>query len=110
MSLGATESIAPTPATVRPSWRAELRALVVIAAPLAAGFLAEMAMSVTDTIIVGRLGSIPLAGVGLAANLLFSALMICMSVVSIVGVLAAQAHGAGQREAISHAVRQGFWV
>ncbi len=110
MKLAAAEVIAPTSANVRPSWRAELRALVVIAAPLAAGFLAEMAMSVTDTIIVGRLGSIPLAGVGLAANLLFSALMVCMSVVSIVGVLAAEAHGSGQRGAISHAVRQGFWV
>src|SRR5262249_25578516 len=30
--------------------------------------------------------------------------------VSIVGVLAAQAHGAGNPSAIGHAVRQGFWV
>jgi MATE family multidrug resistance protein len=102
-AASAAGGYAPTP-------REEARVLVRIAAPLAAGFLAEMAMNVTDTIIVGRLGNVELAGVGLAASVLFNVLFVCMAVVSIVGVLAAQAHGAGNPAAIGHAVRQGFWV
>jgi MATE family multidrug resistance protein len=93
-----------------PTPRKEAGRIAVIAAPLAAGYLAEVAMNLTDTVIVGRLGSVELGAVGLASNMLFGLLVPCMSIVSIVGVLAAQAHGAGDQSAIAHAVRQGFWV
>ncbi|HLB79182.1 MAG TPA: MATE family efflux transporter [Dongiaceae bacterium] len=100
---GWTAGAKPTPST-------ELRALLRITAPLAAAYLAEMAMSFTDMAIVGRLGSVELAAVGLAANLLVSVLFICMGVVSIVGVLVAQAHGAGDDAAAGRGLRQGLWV
>ncbi|WP_119458918.1 MATE family efflux transporter [Rhodospirillaceae bacterium SYSU D60014] len=93
-----------------PTPQAELRATLRITGPLAAAYLAEMAMSFTDTVIVGRLGSVELAAVGLAANLLISLLLICMGVVSIVGVFVAQAHGAGDGAAVGRSVRQGLWV
>lgn len=93
-----------------PMPREELRATLRITAPLAAAFLAEMAMSFTDTVIVGRLGSVQLAAVGLAANLLISVLLACMAVVSIVGVLVAQAHGSGDDAAVGRSLRQGLWV
>ena len=102
---GASQGAAPVPAP-----RTELRATLKITTPLAAAFLAEMAMSFTDTVIVGHLGSVELAAVGLASNLLISVLLVCMAVVSIVGVLVAQAHGAGDEAAVGRAVRQGLWV
>ena len=40
---------------------AELRATLALAAPLAAANLAQMAMGVTNTVMVGRLGAMPLA-------------------------------------------------
>src|SRR5262245_30212606 len=102
---------APVAAAGTPAHGAEMRTLIAVAAPIAAGFFAEMAMNFTDTLIIGRnVGSLALGAVGLSANLLFSLLMVCMGVISMVGAFAAQAHGAGDRAAISHTVRQGFWV
>ena len=43
---------------------AELRATLALAAPLAAANLAQMAMGVTNTVMVGRLGAMPLAAAG----------------------------------------------
>ncbi len=47
------------------------RKLIVLAAPMACGNLAQTALSFIDTIFVGRLGSHALAGVGLATTLLY---------------------------------------
>src|SRR5688500_18495426 len=79
--------------TVSPSpLRSELASVISVAAPLAAGFIAETAMNFADLVIVGRLGSTELAAVSLTANLAFSLLFVCMGVVSAVSVFAAQAH------------------
>lgn len=88
----------------------EARALLIVAAPLSAAHLAEMAMGFTDMAVVGRLGSLELAAVGLSANILFGFLFVCTGLVSIVGVLVSEAEAAGQRERAGHAVRQGLWV
>ena len=94
-----------------PSRGEETRVLISVASPIAAGFIAEMAMNFTDTLVIGRnVGSLALGAIGLSANLLFTFLFVSMGVVSMVGAFAAQAHGAGDRAAISHTVRQGFWV
>jgi multidrug resistance protein, MATE family len=94
-----------------PSWQLEARTLCVITAPIAAGLLAEMAMNFTDTLIIGRVvGGVALGAVSLAAHVLFSLLVACMGVVSIVGAFAAQSHGAGDPDALARTVRQGFWV
>jgi MATE family, multidrug efflux pump len=99
------------PTTVpQQSIRQELGKLSVIAAPLAAGFLAEMGMNLTDLAIVGRLGTISLAAVGLITIVLFGVLFVGMSIASVVSVLAASAHGAGNRAQVSAAVGQGFWI
>ncbi len=96
---------------VTPSWRQEARTLAKITAPIAAGFLAEMAMNFSDTLIIGRVvGGIALGAVSLSAHVLFSLLFACMGVVSIVGAFAAQSHGAGDPIALARAIRQGFWV
>ncbi len=84
------------------SWR--------ISGPLAAAYLAEIAMGITDMLFVGRLGSVELAAVGLASSVLFELLIVAVSVVSIVAVLAAEARGAGSSEGVRRAVRQGFLI
>lgn len=96
---------------VTPTWCAEARTLSRLTAPIAAGFLAEMAMNFTDTIIIGRtIGAFAIGAVGLAAHVLFSLLIVCMGVVSVVGALAAQSHGAADPDDLARTVRQGFWV
>src|SRR5262245_54033544 len=90
--------------------RRETGALFVITIPVTAAYLAEMAMNFSDTVIVGRLGSVELAAVGIPAGLFFSTLFVCFGLVSMVGVMAAQAHGAGDKDGVTRAVRQGMWV
>ncbi|NIO25465.1 MAG: MATE family efflux transporter [Gammaproteobacteria bacterium] len=89
---------------------AELEAIVRISAPLAAAYLAEIAMGITDMLFVGRLGGLELAAVGLASSVLFEVVIVAVGLVSIVTVLAAEARGAGSAEGVRHAVRQGFVV
>ena len=79
--------------------RAELRATLALAAPLAAANLAQMAMGVTDTVMVGRLGATPLAAAGLGAMLYFSGGVMLQGILSAVSPLAAHALGAGDRPA-----------
>ena len=89
---------------------AELRAILRISGPLAAAYLAEIAMGITDMLFVGRLGSVELAAVGLASSVLFEILIVAIGLVSIIAVLAAEARGAGSAEGVRRVVRQGFLV
>ena len=78
---------------------AELRATLALAAPLAAANLAQMAMGVTDMVMVGRLGALPLAAAGLGAMLYFTGGVVLQGILSAVAPLAAHALGAGDRAA-----------
>jgi MATE family multidrug resistance protein len=72
----------------------EIRATLAVAAPLAGANLAQMAMSVTNVLIVGHLGATPLAAAGLGAALYISLLLLCQGVLTAVAPLAAHAIGA----------------
>ncbi len=50
----------------------EMRAMVKLAAPLALAQIGQMAMGVVDVAIVGRLGAVPLAAVGVGNALFFA--------------------------------------
>lgn len=80
-----------------PSIRAEIGATLAVALPLAAANLAQMAMGLTDTIMVGRLGALPLAAAGLGVMLYFTMATAVQGVVNAVAPLAAHALGAGER-------------
>lgn len=92
------------------SLKDELRLFFVIATPLAAAYLAEFAMFITTKMVVGKLGYHSLAAVGIAAAISFEVLIVLMALLSIVGVLAAQAHGADDSSQLGQSVRQGLLV
>jgi MATE family, multidrug efflux pump len=77
----------------------EVRATLALAAPLAAANLAQMAMGVTDTIMVGTLGGVALAAVGLGGGFYFLGAIVCQGVLNAVAPLSAFAIGAGDRRA-----------
>jgi multidrug resistance protein, MATE family len=83
----------------RSSIGGELRATLALAAPLAAANLAQMAMGVTDMVMVGRLGAVPLAAAGLGAMLYFTGGVVLQGILSAVAPLTAHAFGAGDRAA-----------
>ncbi len=82
----------------------------MIAIPLAAAYFAEFAMFIVTKMVVGKLGYHSLAAVGIAGDLAFEVLLVLMALLTLVGVLAAQALGAGRRDDLTDSVRQGFFV
>ena len=94
----------------RPSFRNELTATLRLAGPVVAAQLGQMSMGFVDTVMVGRLGPAALAGVALGNTTFFFLLVMGTGVISAVGPMVAQAHGAGTHEPIERSVRQGFWL
>ena len=93
-----------------PALNVEVQYFLKIAFPLAAAYLAEYAMFITTKMVVGKLGYEQLAAVGIAGHLSLEILVILMGLLSIIGVLAAQAEGAGNKFAVGQSVRQGLIV
>src|SRR5215472_10161001 len=88
--------------------RSELRATLALAVPLAAANLAQMAMAVTNTVMVGRLGAMPLAAAGLGGMLYFTGGVTLQGILSAVAPLAAHALGAGDRRAAGRSAGAGL--
>jgi MATE family multidrug resistance protein len=74
---------------------AELRALGRLAAPLAAAQAGQALMGVVDTAVVGRAGTVALAGVGLGNGLFFTLAVVGIGLMLGLDPLIAQAFGAG---------------
>jgi len=90
--------------------REELRALARLGVPLAGASLAEMGMALTDMAVVGRLGGLELAAVGLAGGIAFDMLAILLGILTIVGVLVAEAIGAGRHDRVGAIVGQAMRI
>ena len=88
----------------------ELRALLWIAGPIVVSQLGQVGMSTTDTVMVGPLGAVALAAVGLGSALHVAALMVFTGTVLGMGPLVSQAYGAGDREACRRTLVQGLWL
>ena len=91
-------------------WRAEFKATSRLAGPLVITQLAQFSLSLTDTILIGRLGGDALAAVGLASTLYIVAYLLCMGILAAVPPLAAQAYGARKPRLMRRTIRQGLWI
>lgn len=112
MPASGAEIAGPTPPQVpmAPSRRFEARMLLLIAGPLIAAYSAEYAMILTTKAIVGGLGYRELAGIGLASDTASEVLIVLVGMLSVVGVLVAQAEGTGRRADAGVAARQGLLI
>ena len=90
------------------AFRSELRALMRLALPLAGANLAQMAMALTNTVMVGHLGGEALSAAGLGGALYFTLTIACQGVLIAVAPLAARAIGAGDRAAAGEAAAAGL--
>ncbi len=95
---------------VAPSVTWELGQLYIIAGPLIAAYVAELSMVVTTKAVVGELGYLHLAGVGLASDVTIQLQIVLFGLLSVVGVLTSQALGAGNTADVGVAVRQGLVI
>ncbi len=92
------------------SWSGHAKATLSLGIPLIGAQLAQIAINVTDTIMIGWLGATELAA-GVLATQAFFLLFIFGSGFSLaVMPLAAQANGSGDVRGVRRSVRMGLWL
>lgn len=89
---------------------AENRRTLALAVPIMCGHVGQMLMGVVDTVMVGRVGVVPLGACAFANTLLSVPFVFGFGVLSAVSVKVSHAHGSGENEASAAAVRGGFLV
>ena len=88
----------------------ELRRTAALAFPLILAQLAQVSLTLIDTLMVGRLGNEALAGIALGSSVFMMGLIVGMGVMFAVGPTVSQAHGAGDEVMVARATRQGLWL
>ncbi|HEY3661995.1 MAG TPA: MATE family efflux transporter [Chthoniobacterales bacterium] len=88
----------------------EGRLTAALALPLAAGQLSQIFIALADTIMVGRLGVLPLAAATFANNVLHLPFIFGLGFSMAVSIRVSQARGAGDREAARTALRHGLYL
>src|SRR6185436_314822 len=73
-----------------------------------AGQLSQMLMGVTDSVMVGRVGVVPLAAASFANSLLAVPFLFGIGLLQCISVRAAEAHGAGDRRETGEVLRHGL--
>ena len=88
----------------------ETRLTANLALPLAAGQLSQILIALADTLMVGRLGVLPLAAATFANNVLYLPFVVGLGFSMAVSIRVSQARGAGDRAAARAALRHGLYL
>jgi len=86
----------------------ENRRTLALAAPIVSGYLGQMLMGWADTIMVGRVGVVPLAACAFANTVLAVPFVFGFGLLSSVSVKTSHAHGAGAHEVAGQTLRAGL--
>jgi MATE family multidrug resistance protein len=86
----------------------EARGTLTLAVPIMAGQLSQMLMGVADSVMVGRVGVVPLAASSFANSLLSVPFLFGIGLLQCISVRAAEAHGAGDRQTTGEVLRHGL--
>ncbi len=88
----------------------ELGQLAKLALPIVFTQLAQMGMSVADTVMAGRVSSVELAGVALGTVLYWPLMILVSGTMMAITPSVSQLNGAGRQHEAGEVVRQAFWV
>ncbi|KAA0911547.1 MATE family efflux transporter [Pusillimonas sp. ANT_WB101] len=93
------------------AWKREIYATFLLSVPLVLTNLAQIAMTVTDVIFIGRLGPQSLAASALGANLYMAIAFFALGLVSATAPMVANELGARKNSVrdVQRTVRQGLW-
>jgi multidrug resistance protein, MATE family len=86
----------------------EARITLLLALPIIVGQVSQMLMGVTDTIMIGRLGAVPLAASAFAGGVFSVFFVVGLGLLLPVAVLVSRAHGAGDDPAAARWLQHGF--
>lgn len=88
----------------------ESRRTLVLAVPIIAGQVSQMLMGVVDSVMVGRVGVVPLAASAFANSLLSVPMLFGIGLIQAVSVRVSEAHGAGERKETGEVLRHGMAI
>lgn len=93
-------------------WRDEIRAMLQLSWPMVLTNIAQVAMTATDVMIIGRLGAGPLAASALGANLYFAPMIFGLGLMLATSPMLAIELGRRRTSVrdLRRTVRQGFWI
>lgn len=86
----------------------QLKRTFLLAFPISSGHLSQMVLSVADTVMIGRVGVVPLAAAAFAITMHHFALITGIGLMSSVSVLVAHAYGAGRGAEAGEMLRRGL--
>lgn len=87
----------------------QTRLLMRLGLPIVLGQLAQMSMSVVDTIVAGRASSVDMSGVAIGGAFWIPTLLFGQGLINPIGPLVAQGSGAGTKD-LDNFWRQGLWL
>src|SRR5258706_2490270 len=93
-----------------PLLKIELRQLIRLAVPLAAGQAGTQIMGLVDLAFLGRLGARELAAAGLGNTIFFTITVVGMGMIFGIDPLISHAFGAGDATRARHVFWQGVWL
>jgi MATE family multidrug resistance protein len=88
----------------------ELKATLLLAAPITAGHLSQMLLGITDTLMIGRVGVVELAASALSHTLVHFVFIVGVGLLTSVSVLVSHAYGAGNRTEAGEMLRRGLAI
>jgi len=88
----------------------ELKTTLLLAAPITAGHLSQMILGLTDTLMIGRAGVVPLAAAALTHTLIHFVFIVGIGILSSVSVLVSHAFGAGNQHEAGEMLRRGMAI
>ncbi|MEI2384973.1 MATE family efflux transporter [Breoghania sp. JC706] len=91
-------------------WIREIRATLALGLPVAGAQLAQTAINTTDVLMIGQLGTEPLAAAVLTFNIYIVIFLFGAGLVQAVMPLAARARGERRMRDVRRSVRMGLWV
>jgi multidrug resistance protein, MATE family len=102
MSLRSARTLRRWTREVRPTWK--------LALPIVSGMVGQMLMGLADTLMVGRVGVIPLAAAAFVNAVVHLPLVFSVGLLSSVSVMVSQAYGANDPEEAGEALRHGLLI
>lgn len=88
----------------------ENRKTLVLALPLIAGQVSQMLLGLTDTLMIGRVGTVDLAAAAFANALLYLPLGVGIGLAIAVSIQVAHSHGKGRAAEAGETLRNGFFI
>jgi MATE family multidrug resistance protein len=88
----------------------EARATLLLAVPIAIGQVSQMLMGVTDSVMVGRVGTLPLAASSFGIGIFNIFFIIGVGLLTPVAIFASRARGAGRHDEAGEYLRHGLLI